>query len=162
MSGNYREYGYDVNSPQLSRQIQEDINEAKEIEKRAEEIRSEKGEKITKYKLGKDEVSEKEIETVLSSYSSNEKEYLVDGAVLMCDKAKRGAVKVNIGNTVVEFEGNNSMSYKYTRLNVEENGQNSNGLYAATVGDTVQGVNIIPFKCNCVVEPDRQWEIDKI
>lgn len=102
MSGNYREYGYDVNSPQLSRQIQEDINEAKEIEKRAEEIRSEK---IAKYKLGKDEVSEKEIETVLSSYSSNEKEYLVDGAVLMCDKAKRGAVKVNIGNTVVERHG---------------------------------------------------------
>lgn len=74
---------------------------------------------------------------------SNEKEYVVNGAILTCDKAKRESVKVKIGNSIVEFEGNNSASYKYTRLKVEENGQNSNGLYIATVGDTVPDV---PYK----------------
>ncbi len=162
MSGNYREYGYDVNSPKLSRQIQEDISEAKEIEKRAEEIRSKKGEEITKDKLGKEEVTKEEIEAVLNNYASNENEYLVNGAILTCDKAKRGSVKIKIGNAVVEFEGNNSMSYKYARLNVKENGQSDNGLYVATIGDAEKDVNIVPFRCNCSLLPDRQWEIDKI
>lgn len=162
MANNYREYGYDVNSPQLLRQIQEDNNEAKEIEKRAKEIRDEKGKEITQNILCKEEVSEEDIEDVLSNYAMNGNEYLVGGATLVCDKASRGPVKVKIGNAIVEFEGNNSISYKYTRLSVDENGQSSNGLYVATVDDTVQGVNIIPFRCNCSLLPDRQWEIDKI
>lgn len=162
MPDNYREYGYDVNSPQLYRQIQEDAREAREIEESAEELRNKTGEEITKDKLGKEEVTKEEIEAVLDYCISNEKEYVVNGAILTCDKAKRGPAKVKIGNSIVKFEGNNSAGYNYTRLRVEENGQNSNGLYAATVGDTVQGVNIMPFKCNCAMEPDRQWEIDKI
>lgn len=162
MPGNYSEYGYDANSPQLYRQVQEDAREEKEIDERAKALRNEKGEEIAKEKLGKEEVSEEEIQEILSSYASNKNEYLVNGAVLTCDKAKRGPVKVRIGNSVEVFKGNNSVSYKYTRLKVKENGQSSNGLYVATVGDTVQGVNIMPFRCNCAMEPDRQWEIDKI
>jgi len=38
MSEKYREYGYDVNSNELSKQVQEDIKEAKEIEKRVKEL----------------------------------------------------------------------------------------------------------------------------
>ena len=114
MSEKYREYGYDVNSNELSKQVQEDIKEAKEIEKRV-----------------------KELEAVLDDYAVSDNEYLVDGAILTCDRAKRGPIKVNLDGTVVEFEGNNASSFKYTRLNVIEREQRDNGLCAATIEDTV-------------------------
>lgn len=143
MSEKYREYGYDVNSNELSKQVQEDIKEAKEIEKRV-----------------------KELEAVLDDYAVSDNEYLVDGAILTCDRAKRGPIKVNLDGTVVEFEGNNASSFKYTRLNVIEREQRDNGLCAATIEDTVygeeEGNNILPFRCNCSLPPDREWEIEKI
>ena len=43
-----------------------------------------------------------------------------------------------------------------------ENPIYSNGLIFATVGDTIKGTNIIPFKCNCKIEADRESEIEKI
>ena len=152
MSEKYREYGYDVNSDELSRQVQEDIKKAKEIEKRAEELRAERREEIAKEELQKDEVSPKEIEEVLDNYASKEYEYLVDGAILTCDRAKRGSIKVNLGNTIVKFEGNNGNNFKYTRLNVKENKQKDNELCAATVGDTVRKREIIFYHFYVIVQ----------
>ena len=162
MSGDYREYGYDVNSNQLLRQMQEDSKEAKEIEQRAETAKAERGNKIAQKVLDKDDITEDERERALNLYTSKEFEYLVDGAVLKCDRAMLGPVKINLGNSIVQFQGSNFESAKLTRLRVKENKQNSNGLCVATVGDAVKGNNIIPFKCNCSLLPDRQWEIDKI
>lgn len=162
MSNNYREYEYDTHSTELWEQVQEDIKEAKEIEKRLEEIRNEKKEQIAKNVLVKDEVSDEEIETILDTYSLNGNEYLVDGALLTCDKALCRPIVLKIDNAQITFQGMCSEYAKLTRLKVYENGKSSNGLYVATVGDAIQGKNIFPFKCNCSLLPDRQCEIDRI
>lgn len=162
MSDNYREYGYDLESQKTLSQVQEDYKEAKEIEERVESAKTERGYEIAQKVLDKDDVTKDEMEDVLNSYASKEFEYLVDGAVLTCDKAMLGPVKVKLRNSYVQFDGSNFESAKFTRLNVKENNHSSNGLYVATVGDAIKDYNVFPFRCNCSLVPDRQWEIDRI
>lgn len=114
MSDNYREYGYDLESQKTLSQVQEDYKEAKEIEERVESAKVERGYEIAQKVLDKDDVTKDEMEDVLSSYASKEFGYLVDGAVLTCDKAMLGPVKVKLRNSYVQFDGNNFESAKFT------------------------------------------------
>jgi len=74
-------------------------------------------------------------------------EYLVNGAVLSCTKAKWGTFGLSDGKSVIL---NKLMVGKPTEfLRVLENPVHTNGLRHATVADTKQGWNIMPFPCNC-------------
>lgn len=83
-------------------------------------------------------------------------EYLVDGAVLSCTKAKWGTFGLSDGKSVIL---NKLMVGKPTEfLRVLENPVHTNGLRHATVADTKQGWNIMPFPCNCIESATLEQE----
>lgn len=110
----------------------------------------------------KKEVTKEEIDEVLGEYALNQNEYLVDGAILSCDKAIRSKIVLDINSISHQFDCPQLSSMDDTQLHVEENGREINGLYMATVKDTVLNKNISPFQRNCSLLPDKQEEIDKI
>lgn len=96
------------------------------------------------------ENDEKDIEELYSQYGQKEEEYLVDGAILVCDRATTN-VKIVKGqpigyHLIKSFED----SFK-TRLNIGENATEINGVRMATIKDHEMGDNIEPFSCNCMI-----------
>lgn len=101
------------------------------------------------------ENDEKDIEKLYSQYGQKEEEYLVDGAILVCDRATTN-VKIVKGqpigyHLIKSFED----SFK-TRLNIGENATEINGVRMATIKDHEMGDNIEPFSCNCMYDPDDE------
>lgn len=78
-------------------------------------------------------------------------EYLVNGALLTCTRAKWGNFSLSDGGSVkIEELSDKLKTGKPTEfLRVLENPIFANGLRHATVADTKQGWNIMPFPCNC-------------
>ena len=78
-------------------------------------------------------------------------EYLVDGALLSCTSAKWEAFDLSDGGKIeidgVEEKSKTGKATEYLR--VPENPMSANDLRYATVSDTKQGWNIMPFPCNC-------------
>ncbi|MBD5393460.1 MAG: hypothetical protein HDR71_04155 [Lachnospiraceae bacterium] len=78
-------------------------------------------------------------------------EYLVDGALLSCTSAKWEAFDLSDGGKIeidgVEEKSKTGKATEYLR--VPENPMSANNLRYATVADTKQGWNIMPFPCNC-------------
>lgn len=165
MSGfeKYLEGNYDVGRTQ--EQVNKDVIRAKEIEAQIEEeknrLRSQAINQVAKEK-GISEVSDDKIEEFYNEYVNKEEEYLVDGAILQCNQATWDDFPVP-GDEPVVLEGDIYKAQKpHTTLRAYENPIYSNGLIFATVGDTIKGTNIIPFKCNCKIEANRESEIEKI
>lgn len=161
--GDYLERNYDAGREE--EQVQEDDTRAKEInaeiEKMKIKMRSQLINEAVKEK-GISVINSRGIEGIYNDYVNKEEEYLVDGAILQCNQATWDDFPVP-GGEPVELEGNFHKKKKpHTTLCVNENPISSNGLIFATVGDTIKDINIIPFKCNCKIEADRESEIEKI
>ena len=161
--GDYLERNYD--SGREEEQVQADRMRAQEIEaeieKKKSRMKSQVIDQVAKEK-GISKVSDDKIEEFYNEYVNKEEEYLVDGAILQCNQATYLDFPVLGGDPVV-LEGEfNRKQAPHTTLRVYENPIYSNGLIFATVGDTIKGTNIIPFKCNCKIEADRESEIEKI
>ena len=97
-----------------------------------------------------------EEEYMAALYPKNHDEYLVDGAILTCNRATLD-VKVYRGKVY-----NVANPHKRIPLNVTENprAEACGHLYHATVRDAVKDTNITPFHCNCSIEPhnDEEWD----
>lgn len=166
MSEEYEKYlegNYDVG--RIQEQENEDNIQAKEInaeiEKMKIKMRSQLINEAVKEK-GISVINSRGIEGIYNDYVNKEKEYLVDGAVLKCNQATWDDFPVPGGNPVVLNEELKEKKKLHTTLCVSENPISSNGLIFATVGDAIKDINIIPFKCNCKIEADRESEIEKI
>lgn len=161
--GDYLERNYDAGREE--EQVKEDIIRAQEIEAEIEEKKSQMRSRMINQAVkekGMSVVSSKEIEEFYKEYINKEEEYLVDGAALQCNQATWDDFPVPGGDPVV-LEGDFYKAQKpRTTLCVNENPISSNGLIFATVGDTIKDINIIPFKCNCKIEADRESEIEAI
>ncbi len=99
------------------------------------------------------EVTDEEAETIVCTELMNDymDEYLVDGAVLSCTSAVWDDFPLS-GNESVHIEGveKKTKEDKPTGiLRVWENPMYINNLHHANVTDTKQGLNIMPFPCNC-------------
>ena len=161
--GDYLERNYDAGREE--EQVQADRMRAQEIEAQIEEeknrLKSQAINKVVK-KKGMSVGRSGKIEEFYNEYVNMQEEYLVDGAILQCNQATWDDFPVPGGNPIV-LEGNfNKKKKPRTTLCVNENPISSNGLIFATVGDTIKDINIIPFKCNCKIEADRESEIEKI
>lgn len=101
------------------------------------------------------EGDKKAIEELYSKYGEKENEYLVDGALLACDRAIT-EVKIVKGHPV----GHNSIKpvdeRKRTRLTIVEGATEVNGVRMATIKDREIDINIKPFECNCMYEPNDE------
>lgn len=103
-----------------------------------------------------------ELEKLMEEYATDDKlsEYLVDGAVLMCTGATLAdsyGVRLNINQGVDSAE----MRLR-TVLNVTENPVSVNGLIYATVRDSIQNKNVLPFRCNCSLMTGRYVKVERI
>lgn len=87
-------------------------------------------------------------------------EYLVDGAVLTCSKAKWDDFELSDGDKVALDEiTEEKKGEKPTReLRVLENPLSEDGLCHGTVTDAVLYQNISPFQCNCRVPATMEQE----
>jgi hypothetical protein len=79
-------------------------------------------------------------------------EYLVDGALLTCTRAKWGDFILSDGESIKidRLSDKLKTGIPTGNLYVRENPVFSNGLSHATVADTIQDKNIFPFPCNCM------------
>lgn len=78
-------------------------------------------------------------------------EYLVDGAILRCNKATWDDFEMSDGSKVHldKMEEKKKQGEPQIALRVWENSLFKDGFRHATVTDTVKGHNIVPFLCNC-------------
>lgn len=90
-------------------------------------------------------------------------EYLVDGALLTCSSATWENFQLSDDDCIeidgVEEKQKDGKATEYLR--VPENPMSANKLRYATVADTKQEWNIIPFPCNCMVSalPEQEAKI---
>lgn len=105
---------------------------------------------------------EEAIRELYSGYGRRDDEYLVEGAILTCDKAVTD-VKIIRGQIFSCTELGDEAEKKKTILKVSTNQQEGiNGMLIATVEDCKKGENIIPFQCNCAYEPFNDKEEEEI
>ena len=111
------------------------------------------------------EVTDEEAERIICAEFEGEDvdEYLVDGAVLSCTSAVWHDFPLSVGEKVhIEGAEKKTKDDKPTGiLRVWENPMYTNGLHHANVTDTKQGLNILPFSCNCM-EPATTEQEQKI
>lgn len=103
-----------------------------------------------------EETTLSEEEYMAALYPKNHDEYLVNGAILTCNRASLD-VKIYRGRIY-----NVVNPHQKTFLNVTENpkAEVCGHLYHATIRDAVKDTNITPFHCNCSIEPhnDEEWD----
>lgn len=166
-SKDYLEGNYDGESS-TARFFQKRIDEAKSViiasnvDRMQEEAEWKEKERIAKqYK-----VTGKELDLLYADYAKDDRfgEYLVDGAVLKCNRATIENFELpNDEKVVLEgISGEDNEECCYMIMHVSENPMSSNGLTYATVKDTVFWKNIIPPRCNCKFGADRKEEVEKI
>ena len=137
MSDAFLEGNYD--SGKEDGQAKEDRFQAERIEAQAEELK----------------------EKFYSNYGDEENKNLVDGAILTCNMATTD-VQV-IRGTVFGTRGTGIRGEKkYTKLSVPIGISEASELGIATVKSREKGNHILPFECNCMHLPDREWEMEKI
>ena len=87
-------------------------------------------------------------------------EYLVDGAVLTCTKAKWDDFELSDGDKVTLYgiTEEKKMGKPTSELRVLENSLSKDGLCHGTVTDAVLNQNILPFQCNCRVPATIEQE----
>jgi len=113
-----------------------------------------------------EEITIKEIDSIICERlkDSEADEYLVDGAILSCTSATWKDFDLSDGKVHIEGAEEKEKEGKPTGyLRVWENPMYSNGFHHANVTDTKQGLNIMPFSCNCK-EPalsDQEMEISR-
>lgn len=96
---------------------------------------------------------------LLQKYGDQDNEYLVDGAILHCDRATAGLVLIK-GLPIILTPGMEVEERKMTILSVSENASLEKDQRMATVKDHVKKEdpendtgNIKPFMCNCLNQP---------
>lgn len=97
-------------------------------------------------------VSDEEAERIICAElkDDDKEEYLVDGAVLACTKATWDNFPLSDGDIEIDGVGEKRKQGEPTEyLRAFENPIAVNNLRYATVADTKQGWNIMPFPCNC-------------
>ncbi len=108
-----------------------------------------------------DEYQTEKIEEYYSENCNNSEtlpEYLVDGAILQCNRATLEQKKVGTR----ECKAINGL--KITKLQVGEKKRKAtaNGLGYANIYDTIINDNLKAFRCNCEIPPDNDTEINNI
>lgn len=109
--------------------------------------------KMTKENSDEGYLSPEEIEHEICRRLQDEKldEYLVDGAVLSCSSATWNDFDLSDGEKIhidgAEEKKKEGIPTGF--LSVRENPLYTDNLHHATVADTKQGYNILPFFCNC-------------
>lgn len=106
-------------------------------------------------------VSDEEAERIICAELKDEdkEEYLVDGAVLACTKATWDNFPLSDGDIEIDGVGEKRKQGEPTEyLRAFENPIAVNNLRYATVADTKQGWNIMPFPCNCKEPVDLEKE----
>lgn len=158
----YLEENYDAGKEKD--QAKADSFQAARIEAQAKKLESEKRNELLNAAIDDNQFSPDDadaIEELYSSYGDNRDEYLMDGAILTCNMATtdvqiiRGTV-FGTGGTGVQGEK------KYTKLSIPISVSETNGLNMATVKNHEKGEHILPFECNCLYLPDRDWEMEEI
>lgn len=160
MGDRYLERNYD--SGKEEQQEESDRKRAAYIEKKADELETDKRNELVRNELDYEEWDDAEaVDGLFSNYGMNLKEYLVDGAILTCNRATSRIMTikgVEFGPGGEGIQGDR----KKTRLTIPYSGTTDNGSYMATVKDHKIGENIQPFECNCQNPPDRAEEMDAI
>ncbi len=95
------------------------------------------------------------IKELYSKYVEREEEYLVDGALLICDRATT-EVKIVRGQPVGYKSTKTYDERMTTRLTIIEGATEINGVRMATIKDHEMNTNIKPFECNCMYEPNNE------
>lgn len=113
--------------------------------------------RLLRFRLAKETLHGKLTEEIVDAEicrrlnDNEDDEYLVDGALLSCTSAKWEAFDLSDGEKIeidgVEEKSKTGEATEYLR--VPENPMSANNLRYATVADTKQGWNIMPFPCNC-------------
>ncbi len=116
-------------------------------------------EEVVKIALGK-EPGFKAIDSFYLNYGTDA-EYLVEGAVLTCDRATT-EVKVIGGQVFQNTVAESVTEKKRTVLKVSPNATLCNGLMMATIKDREIGTNIEAFHCNCEYGPSNDEELHAI
>lgn len=101
------------------------------------------------------------LQELYDQYVSNEGEYLVDGATLICNMASIEMQTINGEDFGTELISGEEGS-RETKLLVPENASKINGKSVATVKNHKVEDNVVPFVCNCIIRPDREAEIESI
>lgn len=166
-SSDYLEGNYDgKNMVSLVGQIEADIKEAIVISQKAEKKKEEAEENEAKRILGKESVTEEDIDKILEDYATNEeyKQYLMDGAVLQCNQAMLEPFILPDGTRIdlVLNADENGEERKQTNLRILDESMSANDTLYATVLDTEKEENIFPFRCHCKKGVDREEEYTKI
>ena len=127
----------------------------------------------TEEMLKQNDITSDKIANLLEDYNTEDKfhEYLINGAILTCTSCTLDGFELPASGIYpkeyicLETE-NDSADEMYQRLqtvlNVEENSTEINKIPYATVNDTIKGINIIPFRCNCSVGIIRNTENEKV
>lgn len=106
------------------------------------------------------------IGNLMKAYAEQDRynEYLVNGAVLTCDQATLEDFELPDGGRVIldMASAGNPEKRRKTVLTVEENPMSIYGQTYATVRDTVKGLNVMPFCCNCKQNIIKMEEMRKI
>lgn len=158
----YLEGNYDAGKEKD--QAKADSFQAARIEARAEKLESEKKNELLNAAIDDNQFLPGDadaIEELYSSYGDNRDEYLMDGAILTCNMANTD-VQI-IRGTAFGTEGTGVQGEKkYTKLSIPISVSETNGLSMATVKNHEKGEHILPFECNCLYLPDRDWEVEEI
>lgn len=135
-----------------------------ELDEHKNQVNNEKISEMLNEELGGEDFSaggyEDAVRELYQGYGRSDDEYLVDGAVLHCDRATAGLVLVK-GLPLILTPGILALKRETTVLRVSENASYEKDKRMATIKDHVKiedpenGIgNIKPFMCNCKNEPN--------
>lgn len=114
----YLEKNYDDSGNLIAKYKQraDDLFEAEQLNQQTQAHDERRKEEITERLLGKEAVTKEEIDELMGEYAGNETEYLVNGALLSCNRATRNPVKLTIDGQEHNFECPQLLSMDSTTL----------------------------------------------
>jgi len=112
--------------------------------------------RYTEQEEDQDLIKYAEEQYIKAVYPKEMDEYLVEGAVLTCTMVTNDSKKYRDKEYAVTLPKTKTNLF----VTENENASGCEGLRYATVKDTEKGVNIPPFRCNCMLAPynDKEWE----
>lgn len=137
----------------------------KSNEERMEEKRNQSLDTMIEYELGDEELSdscyEDAVRELFVEYMLDKDEYLVDGAILCCDKATTAPILIKGQPIVLKETDKKKMKARLeTTIWATDKASMINGMEAISVKDRVtkkyreekEDINIEPFQCNCLCQ----------
>lgn len=128
------------------------------VHPRIEKVQNDILDEVLEYAVGEDADAD-EIEEFYSDFVNEDGNYLVEGAVLTCDRATTELKQV-CGYIFNNTESASIYEKKTSVLVVSaKNASYYNGFKMATIKNHQKNVNVFPFKCNCEYGPNNNEEI---